>query len=187
MADPVLAEIVAQPQADLPVAGTVYNVNAALGSDGIVGVKTGSTEEAGACFVFAAKYRVVGRPVTVYGAVMGLGQLVDALTASRRLALATRDALRPIEVLPRAQTAATFAVPWGGELQVVTAEAVELLGWPGMSARATLELDPIHAPLAEGERVGRLTVEAGEESRTVDLITAGPLAEPDLAWRLTRL
>jgi D-alanyl-D-alanine carboxypeptidase (penicillin-binding protein 5/6) len=186
MADPVLASIVARPQAELPLAGTVYNVNVALGRDGIVGVKTGSTEAAGACFAFAAKYQVAGRPVTVYGAVMGLSQLSEAFEASRQLAVAARDALRPVEVLPRGQLVATFAVPWGGEPQVVAAEGVELLGWPGMTARATAALDPIVTPLAEGARVGRLTVEAGEESRTVDLVTADPLPPPDLAWRLTR-
>jgi D-alanyl-D-alanine carboxypeptidase (penicillin-binding protein 5/6) len=43
LAHPVFATVVAQPQATLPVAGTVFNVNATLGQEGIVGVKTGST------------------------------------------------------------------------------------------------------------------------------------------------
>src|SRR5579871_5721438 len=46
MEDPVFADIVTQSQATLPVAGTVYNVDTALGRAGIVGIKTGSTPEA---------------------------------------------------------------------------------------------------------------------------------------------
>ena len=39
---PAFRQIVAMPQVTLPVAGVAYNVNAGLGHDGIVGVKTGS-------------------------------------------------------------------------------------------------------------------------------------------------
>ncbi|MEA2641422.1 MAG: hypothetical protein QOF51_2816, partial [Chloroflexota bacterium] len=49
--DPVFADIVSQQEATIPVAGTVFNVDTALGQNGIVGVKTGSTPEAGGCFV----------------------------------------------------------------------------------------------------------------------------------------
>jgi len=51
---PAFRQIVAMPQVTLPVAGVVYNVNSALGHDGIVGVKTGSSSPAGGCLAFAA-------------------------------------------------------------------------------------------------------------------------------------
>ncbi|MDD4402258.1 MAG: D-alanyl-D-alanine carboxypeptidase, partial [Desulfitobacteriaceae bacterium] len=54
MEDPIFREIVAMPQVTLLVAGTVYNVNYMLGKHGIVGIKTGSTLDAGGCFVSAA-------------------------------------------------------------------------------------------------------------------------------------
>jgi D-alanyl-D-alanine carboxypeptidase (penicillin-binding protein 5/6) len=41
MDNPVIAEITAQPEATIPIAGKIYNVNGLLGKDGIVGVKTG--------------------------------------------------------------------------------------------------------------------------------------------------
>jgi serine-type D-Ala-D-Ala carboxypeptidase (penicillin-binding protein 5/6) len=40
---PAFRQILAMPQVTLPVVGVAYNVNAGLGHDGIVGVKTGST------------------------------------------------------------------------------------------------------------------------------------------------
>jgi serine-type D-Ala-D-Ala carboxypeptidase (penicillin-binding protein 5/6) len=46
----VLRQIVAMRQATLPVAGRQYNLNAMLGNDGIVEVKTGSTSHARGCF-----------------------------------------------------------------------------------------------------------------------------------------
>src|SRR5256884_8150799 len=47
---PVFASIVATPSTTLPVAGTVHNTNRLLGYDGVVGVKTGSDDAAGAGF-----------------------------------------------------------------------------------------------------------------------------------------
>ncbi len=49
----VLSQIVAKPQATLPVVGVVYNVNYNVGHDGFVGIKTGSMGNGGN-LVFAA-------------------------------------------------------------------------------------------------------------------------------------
>ncbi len=85
---PAFAEIVAQRSATLPVAGTVHNTNRLLGIDGFVGLKTGSHDAAGGCFVFVSVHQLHGRTVVVTGVV--LGQRSDdlvgaALQASRRL------------------------------------------------------------------------------------------------------
>jgi serine-type D-Ala-D-Ala carboxypeptidase (penicillin-binding protein 5/6) len=100
MAVGALRVIVAMPQATLPVAGRQFNKNALLGRDGIVGIKTGTTSEAGGCFVFAARRRVGGRSVTVVGAVLhqAAGQAPAAMIAAsfhaaRRLLASTRRAL----------------------------------------------------------------------------------------------
>ena len=61
---PAFRQIVAMPQVTLPVAGLAYNVNAALGHDGIVGVKTGSSSQAGGCLAFAATRTVAGGTTT---------------------------------------------------------------------------------------------------------------------------
>jgi len=67
----VFANIVATPSATLPVAGTVHNTNTLLGRNGFVGVKTGSTSEAGGCFAFRAIRWIDGRRTTITGVVLG--------------------------------------------------------------------------------------------------------------------
>src|SRR5439155_1632405 len=69
---PAFRQIVAMPQVTLPVAGVAYNVNANIGHDGIVGVKTGSSSQAGGCLAFAAIRTVAGSPVTIVGVVLGV-------------------------------------------------------------------------------------------------------------------
>jgi D-alanyl-D-alanine carboxypeptidase (penicillin-binding protein 5/6) len=68
---PVFADIVATPDAALPVAGTVHNTDALLGHDGFVGVKTGSDDAAGGCFAFRAIRWIDGRRTAVTGVVLG--------------------------------------------------------------------------------------------------------------------
>ena len=49
---PEFASLVALRSAELPVAGTVHNTDTLLGKDGFVGIKTGSDDAAGGCFMF---------------------------------------------------------------------------------------------------------------------------------------
>ena len=71
--------------AELPVAGTVHNTDSLLGKDGFVGIKTGSDDAAGGCFMF----RVERPDGDLTGVVLGRRghNLIDAgLSAARDLA-----------------------------------------------------------------------------------------------------
>jgi D-alanyl-D-alanine carboxypeptidase (penicillin-binding protein 5/6) len=89
---PVINEIVAMRQATLPVAGTVRSTDTLLGKDGFVGMKTGSTDSAGGCFMFHVVRTIGGRRYDLVGVVLGQpGQrgrpLYEAgLNAARQLA-----------------------------------------------------------------------------------------------------
>jgi serine-type D-Ala-D-Ala carboxypeptidase (penicillin-binding protein 5/6) len=64
---PEFASLVALRSAELPVAGTVHNTDSLLGKDGFVGIKTGSDDAAGGCFMF--RVRRAGGDLT--GVVLG--------------------------------------------------------------------------------------------------------------------
>jgi D-alanyl-D-alanine carboxypeptidase (penicillin-binding protein 5/6) len=68
---PTLAHLVALRSYSIPVAGTIRNTDSLLGSDGVVGVKTGSDDAAGGCFMFRVRRIVDGRRTTVTGVVLG--------------------------------------------------------------------------------------------------------------------
>ena len=70
--NPVIAKIVAQRQAQLPVVGIIRNTNQLLGINGTIGIKTGTTDEAGSCLLFAAAYTPKdGQKGTIVGVIMG--------------------------------------------------------------------------------------------------------------------
>jgi serine-type D-Ala-D-Ala carboxypeptidase (penicillin-binding protein 5/6) len=70
-AQPVLAEMMAMRSYELPVAGTVHNTDTLLGRDGFVGMKTGSDDAAGGCFMFRSRRIVDGHAVELIGVVLG--------------------------------------------------------------------------------------------------------------------
>jgi D-alanyl-D-alanine carboxypeptidase (penicillin-binding protein 5/6) len=55
----------------LPVAGEVTNTNTLLGHDGFVGMKTGSDDAAGGCFIFRSERHTESGNVTLIGVVLG--------------------------------------------------------------------------------------------------------------------
>jgi serine-type D-Ala-D-Ala carboxypeptidase (penicillin-binding protein 5/6) len=95
-----LAAIVGMSTADVPVAGTIRNTNTLLGQDGIVGLKTGSTQSAGGCILIAAWQEVSGRKTLIVAAAFGqpgtAGTILpNALQAGHSLVLALDSALTP--------------------------------------------------------------------------------------------
>ncbi|HUZ85792.1 MAG TPA: hypothetical protein VNF26_02450 [Candidatus Baltobacterales bacterium] len=189
MQQDVLAQVVGLPQAILPVAGTVYNVNSALGQTGIVGIKTGSGLDLGANFLFAASATVDGQPLTVYGCVMGQPTLDAAFGGAEALIGALLPALSVRKVIARYDVAGDYQAPWGTHSDLVATADVTLVEWPGMVLRQRLD-----APAATGDGTvptgkaeGNLHIVLGDQQVDVPLVTGESLDPPDLWWRLTRI
>jgi D-alanyl-D-alanine carboxypeptidase (penicillin-binding protein 5/6) len=95
-----LAAITAESTAVVPVAGVIRNTNTLLGQDGIAGLKTGSTQAAGGCFLVAARLEVHGHRTLIVAATFGqpgtAGTILpNALHAGHNLVLALATALGP--------------------------------------------------------------------------------------------
>jgi D-alanyl-D-alanine carboxypeptidase (penicillin-binding protein 5/6) len=69
--DKTLAAMMATRSYSLPVAGEVTNTNTLLGHDGFVGMKTGSDNAAGGCFMFRSERHLGTGNVTLIGVVLG--------------------------------------------------------------------------------------------------------------------
>jgi len=189
MTDPVLAQIVREPQAKLPVAGVVYNVDGALGQDGINGIKTGSGLAQGANFLFAAEILIGGHPVTIFGCVMGQPTLQKAFDIARALIRAMQPALSVRTELLRHQTVGSYDTPWGWHSDVLSVSDLALVEWPGMVLRETMQARTLNVdkPLDAGTSAGSLHVVLGDYDLDVALVTATVMYPPGRFWRLTRL
>jgi serine-type D-Ala-D-Ala carboxypeptidase (penicillin-binding protein 5/6) len=169
---PAFAQIVAMPTASIPIEGTIQNYNTLLGTDGVTGIKTGSTSWAGGCLLFSAHRPVGGRTTTIIGAVLGqqgtsMHGLPQALSAGARLIETTASGLATYTPLKAGQKVATLA---GTDLVATT--DITLVGWPGLPYRLT----PIITNAAAGPKpkpgtlIGRLQLDAAQQHQTTDLI-----------------
>jgi D-alanyl-D-alanine carboxypeptidase (penicillin-binding protein 5/6) len=187
MENPVFAEIVGMRQARLPGIGQISAVNQLLGTDGIVGIKTGFTEEAGGNLAFASQRQAGNLPVTIIGVVLGQTTRPLAFDATRRLLGFLAQSLQPARVVAAGQPVATIKPGWGDTVQIVVAEDVQLLLWPGMTLEASFEFDEVKAPLSAGDQVGWLNLRLGEQERRVALNLAQDLPKAGMIWRLSRI
>ena len=184
LADPDVAAIVGTTSTVVPGAGVVENSNELLGVRGVVGIKTGTLDEAGACLLFAADAVLAGRPVTVVGVVLGavdhdvLDRDVEALLASVDARTVTVAPVRAGDVL------ATYETPWGARADAVAVEDVVLSTWGDADAGAEVTAGAV-GEARQGDEVGEVVVEVGDDLATVPLRLEGDLPAPSAWWRLT--
>jgi serine-type D-Ala-D-Ala carboxypeptidase (penicillin-binding protein 5/6) len=192
---PAFAQIVAMRQVTLPVAGVTDNVNTALGHDGIVGVKTGTSTESGGCLAFAAERTVAGRPVTIAGVVLGVppttaqpSVLAGVLSASQRLLDSVSPDVEHVQVMAPGTVLGHVGSAWtaGRPAVTVAAAGVSVTGWPGTPVTVSLLPRRLTRSLQDGQAVGTALVSVGGQVSRVPVTTTGALSPPSLSWRLTR-
>ncbi len=195
MSNPVLSQIVAMPQVSLPLAGTVFNYDYALGRDGIDGIKTGSTPQVGGNFVFSAVRSVDGQAVKLYGAVLGergASPLQSALDAAESLASSAFASLSRVTILPRGAVVLRVNAPWGETAKGVTALGVKALVCSGEKVSARVSLTGVGAngqvrALSNGQQLGVVSLHLPDKTVKVPVDASGSIGAPSMSWKLGRL
>lgn len=186
MADPVVAEIVRMPTAELPGAGLIENTNALLADPGVVGIKTGALWEHFNLLV--AKDLVVDEtPVRMYAAVMAQGDGEARNAVARALLAQLESELQARPTVAAGTVAGSVTTAWGADTELVTADATSVVLWNGASAPVTADVsleDGADARTA-GAAAGTLTVTGPLDSDTVEVRLASDLPGPTAWWRLT--
>ena len=191
---PAFRQIVAMPQVTLPVAGVAYNVNAGLGHDGIVGVKTGSSSQAGGCLAFAAIRTVSGSPVTIVGVVLGVrptsaqpSELGGVISAAENLLGSVGGDLEHAQIVRPGAVLGNVSSAWTAGPAAVAATGVSVTGWPGTPVSLTVTPRPLAHAISQGQPVARATVTIGSQVSHITLDASHAVPAPPVRWLLTRL
>lgn len=185
--NPVIAEIVAKRQAEIPVAGVIYNTNGLLGRNGINGVKTGSTDQAGGVFVASAERELSGgQKATVIAAVMGGPDLVQAMLASLPLLDAAAANIKPLTVASKGQVFGSYTAPWSDQkIEAVAQRDASLLVWPGSNLpTAKITLTPLSGTPEKTSASGSVSFTSGDQQRIVELALSHDVQPPTVWQRL---
>ena len=183
---PVIADVVSQQTAELPVAGTVNNVNWLLGRDGAIGIKTGNTTEAGGCFLFAAKQSINGQGVTLVGALMQAPDLNTAVIDARTLIVASDSGFESIKVISKGQAVGTYKTPWGTSVEAVAGQDLSILAWRDGQFQANAKLTNLKTPANTGMSVGSILATSGQKTVSVPAVLKSNLSGPSWTWRIFR-
>ncbi len=185
MNNPVLAELVAQPQAELPVAGVVYNVNNQLGKNGIVGIKTGNTDEAGGCYMFAATRKIdETNSVTVVGTIMGASERNIAIADSFPLLDTAYKNFKVIKPVETNQIVGKLTQSGGGEVPIIVHQGQPVVSWVSQVPRVDINAHFASSHVAQGDQVGTINVYVGNLTYEMKLIAAESIATHSVFWRL---
>jgi D-alanyl-D-alanine carboxypeptidase (penicillin-binding protein 5/6) len=188
MQNDVIADIVSQETASIPVAGTIHNVNRLLDDgDGFVGIKTGNTDQAGGCLLFAAKYQKAGQTITIIGAVLGSPNLTQALRDSSALLASAKTNFVETAAIGKNTTVGTYTLPWGERASAKSEDEITAVTWRGTDVTTQVALTSIHASAKKNQTVGKI-VERGSSvasTRSVTVTLDRDLHGPSFWWRLT--
>lgn len=185
MQSALVRSIVLQPSVTLPVAGPVASYTPFVGTNNVIGVKSGRTSEAGGCDVMAMTFNQGTSTEVAYAVVLGqrggdlLGPAGDAA-----LALA-QSALDQVHHVTLATNTTVAHLGWGAHVAPVRLAHDKTLWWWSNSGSLSLRvhLDHVSDAVHRGEVVGWLRVR-GLNSRRVSLTAGASVAAPTLWQRL---
>jgi D-alanyl-D-alanine carboxypeptidase len=186
---PVFAEIVAEPTYTPSRGGaTMAGNDTLIGQDGVIGGKTGNTDQAGANFVFAAKRHVAGTVQLIVGAVMsqpttsGPGPAMDQ---SRTLIEAVGNTLTGVTLAGKGQPVAQVNDGYRHQVPLTATTPVTVVGWPGLTVQIGIE-GTVPRDAAVGSKVATMVVGEGDGSAHLPVTLTRSL-NPAILDKLTRL
>jgi D-alanyl-D-alanine carboxypeptidase (penicillin-binding protein 5/6) len=189
MALPAFSQTVDLGEITLPEAGLVYNFDYDLGRDGIIGIKTGTDAAAGGCFLFEAQNTVDGKKVTIVGVVLGQqtsSPITAVLSSAEGLAGAAFADMANLPLVAPGQLMGKVTTPWGASVAVRAPHAPSVIGWPGISLPAQLDVPTVPHVVGTKTSIGVLKVNLDGRIVDIALRASGSLHGPSVIWRLTR-
>jgi len=188
MRAPVIAEIVAQKSATIPVHGIIYSANSRLGYNNIIGIKTGLTDEAGGCFLFAAKYTVSkgSKPVTIIGVITGAPTLNAALAGGEPLLNSAKPYFSVETPVKAGEVFGAITTAWTATSKVIARQDISLVTWRGAELKPEVKLANINRSLPAGAQVGTAIVASGGSQGSAPLVLEKAISGPSWQWRMKR-
>ncbi len=187
MRSPLVRAIVDQASVTLPVAGLVESFNPYVGTNGVIGVKSGRTSAAGGCDVLAMTFPLGGMARTIYAVVLGQegGDLLGP-AGSAALALAKSGLIGQLPHTHDFVTTKSFgALGWGGRRVSFGVATDTRVTWSHSlpTLRVDVRMKRLTGPIHRGETVGWLIVHT-TKMRRLALVARGSVSPLSLWQRL---
>ncbi|GHU07973.1 hypothetical protein FACS189431_3390 [Alphaproteobacteria bacterium] len=180
--NPTLRNIVREPMANFPIEGDLLNNNQLLrDGSGYIGIKTGNSDQALSCLLFASEHTVGGSRVTIIGVLLeqNFGTTFDK---ARALNQSAADNLVEYKI-PAGTTVGQYQTPWGATVQAITTSSISGVIWRDENPSPDVVLDYVTPPAHNDPLVGGASL--GNQATDVKL--GGVLSAPNLWWKIKNL
>ncbi len=181
---PVLADIVKQSEVTLPVAGKSTSTNWLLGQDGVIGIKTGHTDESGGCFLFAFQNNLGAQNTPILGVVLGAPSISTALHDMQSFIGRNKANFALVTAAKQGQTVGTYTAPWGAKSDVVAKQDAVVPLANGQKITTKTDLPALKGKQAKDTEVGTLLAETGQATVKTPLVLSNAITSPPVWWRL---
>jgi D-alanyl-D-alanine carboxypeptidase (penicillin-binding protein 5/6) len=183
LAQPALRQIVNTKSKVEPHIGEIENTNELLGRDGVDGVKTGTTDEAGACLLFSARISVGGVKATLVGVILGAATHPQLDATVPPLLESVKKGLHAVPLAKAGQPFATYHTAWGGIAKAVAAKDTTVLVWSRKRVDGSAVATPIRGG-TKGDSVGIVRYEVDRQQVSVPLLLDRSVLAAPFWWRL---
>ena len=183
MANPALAQIVGTKTNSVAGLGTIDNTNTLLGLDGIDGIKTGTTDEAGSCLLFSANFTVGIDTITVVGVILGAASSEDARESVTTLLDSAKRGYTDVSLVKAGDVFGQVQTVWGDRADLVAGGAAGGVVYSNPAVTLTAATDPF-STAAPGDVVGNADAVIAGTGTAVPLTLDAPLVDPGWLWRL---
>ncbi len=184
LANPLLAEIVAQSSIEIPALGEITTTNRLLADPGVIGLKTGTTFPEGYSLAAAQRESTSGRDLVAIAVVLDRVD-ADARAADAREALTVMAAAwQTLPVVAEGESIGSVTTWTGERVPLVATSSADAVLVPGESASRTIELGAIE-PGPAGGTAGTVRITAPDGEREVPIVAQAEIEKPGLFWKMT--
>lgn len=187
--NPVLMQIVGMKYADLPVAGRMYNYNSLIGKDGINGIKTGNSDEAGGVLLTSSTININGKDINLLTAVMKSQNLSAAINANHNIVKQFRNNFSGSDQLNSYVASMNkYKTSWDNQTLDLSYDALpDLQSLNSTDIKLKLNIGNISYKAEAGDQVGTLEISSSipNVTRTVKVYLSKAPKTPSYFWLLT--
>ena len=175
---PVISEIVNQKTADLPIAGTIYNTNTDLGINGINGIKTGHTDQAGGCLLYSAH-----NTVDITGNIFGAQDKETALNATPLNIDNIVNNIQTQTTLHKGQPVGFYHIPWQGNIDLLVKEDLSINTWLSEVPKT----DIIASNISKSGKYNSVATSSSQIQKKSEssLVLASNIKSPSILWKIS--
>lgn len=184
MSNDALASIVGTKVADIPGVGEVSNGNKLLGHNGVNGIKTGTTTEAGACLLYSSVVPVGNSFVHLTGVSLGFDSHAELRDSVGALLMSAQAGFHEVPIVTEGQEWGTVTTSWGQTSSIKAASSLTDVVWSNTAVSVTPSLHEFSTGEA-GAVIGKLVVVIGETTQEIPLVLESALSDPGLGWRMS--